>query len=117
MKLLLIFLIVCNGLQLPAEDITPHGTNAPVVYQQRPADSIRFVVFPGKDGRYGYDIYRNNQLFIHQPYIPCMQGNRGFRSPGDAKKIALLVVKKIKAGQMLPSVTMKELQALHLATD
>lgn len=80
-------------------------------------DSLHVIVFTLPDGRYGYDIYQNKRLRIHQPQIPCIQGNRGFASRQDAQKLAGLVIKKIQAGQALPSVTMKELRALRVVTE
>ena len=35
---------------------------------------------------YGYDIYLNGVLFIHQPYLPAVNGNKGFSSEEIAHK-------------------------------
>lgn len=49
---------------------------------------------------------------IHQPAIPGIPGNEGFKTKEAAQKVADLVVNKIKKGEMPPSVTIEELKKL-----
>src|SRR5690606_40657579 len=37
---------------------------------------------------WGYDILRNNQLFVHQPNIPAISGAKGFNSEEQAISVA-----------------------------
>jgi Domain of unknown function (DUF4907) len=75
-------------------------------------DSLTYQIITGINHTYGYDIYKNNQKMIHQPSIPCINGNKGFAKKGDAKKIALLVIEKIRKGEMPPTLTIQEMKNL-----
>jgi hypothetical protein len=63
---------------------------------------------------YGYNIYIFKSLYVHQPNIPAVNGNRGFTSPADAEKTAGLVAYKIKNNIMPPSLTIQELDSLDV---
>jgi PBP1b-binding outer membrane lipoprotein LpoB len=61
---------------------------------------------------FGYDIFIDNKLMVHQPNIPAVAGNRGFASQEEANKIGSFVAHKIKNNIMPPSVTVQELDSL-----
>lgn len=61
---------------------------------------------------WGYDIYMNGSMYVHQPHIPAISGNKGFRSEADAKRTAELVIHKIKNNIIPPSLSVKELDSL-----
>lgn len=63
-------------------------------------------------GGYGYNIYLLKGLYVHQPHIPAVNGNRGFKSAEDAEKIGALTVYKIRNNIMPPSITVSELDSL-----
>ena len=63
---------------------------------------------------WGYDIYMEKRLFIHQPGIPALPGNEGFKTKADAEKVARLVIGKIKKGEMPPSVTLEEMKKIKV---
>jgi hypothetical protein len=54
-------------------------------------------------------------LFIHQPVIPCIAGNKGFKTKADAKKIAVLVIQKIRNKIIPPSVSVTEMKKLGVS--
>lgn len=83
--------------------------------QSFPVDSIQYKIIKGTDNTYGYNISKNGKILIHQPSIPCVQGNKGFSKKKDAEKLALLMITKIRKGIMPPSVTERELQDLGIA--
>ncbi len=60
------------------------------------------------DAGWGYDIYTNDSLFIHQEYMPAAPGHKGFENREDAEKISALVISKMKKSH-LPVVTLAEL--------
>lgn len=72
--------------------------------------TYKIIDAPGKT--YGYDIYNDDKLLIHQSGIPAMPGNKGFATKKDAGKVAVLVIEKLKNGIMPPTVTKEELQKL-----
>ena len=63
---------------------------------------------------FGYDIYRNNALYIHQPNIPAVAGNGGFSTAENAQKAANLVAYKIQNNILPPSISTQELDSLGL---
>lgn len=76
--------------------------------------SITYKLITSNGHGYGYDIVVNNAVFVHQPFIPCVPGNRSFKTKADAKKVALLVIEKIRQGMMPPSVTKADLEKLQI---
>lgn len=67
---------------------------------------------PGVGNTFGYDILRNGKPFIHQPNVPGLPGNEGFKTREGARKVAELVAEKIRNSVMPPSVSVEELQRL-----
>jgi hypothetical protein len=60
---------------------------------------------------WGYDITKNNKSYIHQPYMPVVEGQVPFSSKQSAKKTARLAVKKIR-NHKSPAITREELKAI-----
>jgi len=73
---------------------------------------ITYQLIPGISSTWGYDILVDNKLTIHQPSIPSLPGNEGFKTKESAEKVAKLVIKKMKKGEMPPSIDEKELKKL-----
>lgn len=73
-------------------------------------DTIQNSIYTG----WGYNIYRNKKLFIHQPHIPAISGNKGFVSKTDADKIAQLVISKIHKNIIPPDISLHELDSLKI---
>jgi hypothetical protein len=61
---------------------------------------------------YGYDIYVDKSLKVHQPHIPAVSGNRGFPTEEKAKRAGEFVGNKFRNNIMPPSVNPKELDSL-----
>ena len=79
-------------------------------------DSIRvgayvIKIIPAVHG-FGYDIYVDNKLFIHQTTIPAVAGNNGFATKDEAEKVARKMVEKMKNGESLPSLSAVEVDKL-----
>ena len=66
------------------------------------------------DSGWGYDIYRNNKLYIHQPFIPAFSGNNTFSSEEEARKTAELIIIKIQKNIIPPTVTITELDSMGI---
>jgi len=77
-------------------------------------ERIRYVVIPLANLTWGYDIYVREQIYIHQTTIPAIPGTYGFNSRKAASDIAKIVVRKIKRGEIPPSVTIDELKKLKV---
>jgi hypothetical protein len=75
---------------------------------------ITYKVIDAANNTFGYDIYVDGHLLIHQNTIPGVPGNKGFTTAKQAERIAKLVIKKINAGQLPPTVTREELKKLKV---
>lgn len=63
---------------------------------------------------WGYEIYVGKKIFITQRNIPAIIGTKQFVSEEQAKKVAELVIVKLKQKHALPSVTVHELDSLGI---
>jgi len=76
--------------------------------------TITYKIIKAEGNTYGYDIYTDGKLMIHQPTKPGVAGNRGFSTKANASKVAQLVAEKIKKGIMPPSISVEELKEMNL---
>jgi hypothetical protein len=76
--------------------------------------NCKYTLIPSVNKTWGYDIYLQKRLFIHQPNIPGLPGNDGFKTKTDTKKVARLVIDKIKKSEMPPSVTVEEMKKIKV---
>jgi hypothetical protein len=90
-----------NGTQFPDGDTYKNA-------------NLTYTIIPAANNTWCYDIYMEGRMFIHQPSIPGLPGNEGFKSKADAKKVAMLVIEKIRKGEMPPSVTSEEMKKLKV---
>jgi len=78
----------------------------------KPTEQILYATFQNSDGTWGYDILSAGKVLIHQPNIPAIPGTKGFELETQATQLAQLVVRKINAGIMPPSVSTEEVQGI-----
>ncbi len=76
--------------------------------------NFQYKIIPAPHNTWGYDILRNNQIYIHQPNRPGLPGVEGFSTKRDAIKVAKLVLAKINKGEMPPTISPGELKALKI---
>lgn len=65
----------------------------------------------GPEG-YGFDIYQDGKMMIHQNSIPAIQGNKAFATEEDAKAVGALMLYKVSNGIMPPTVSVEDLDSL-----
>lgn len=63
-------------------------------------------------GGFGYNIIIDGKMYVHQPHVPAVAGNKGFTSSEAANRAANLVAYKIKNNIMPPSITEPELDSV-----
>ena len=66
---------------------------------------LTYKVIDAPKHTYGYDVFADGRLMIHQSTAPALPGNEGFKTKEDAAKVALLVIEKIKKGEMPPTIS------------
>ena len=121
-KFLLIILILgsCSQENQNKKDSTTQESNSvekgkdntPKVQESKPLSNIEVKTFPALENTFGYEIWIDGQKTVVQSTIPSVPGNKGFATEEKARKVADLVVSKIKNNQMPPSITPKELDSL-----
>ncbi len=79
-------------------------------------DTIRYKVYRVDSG-WGFDILINSKVFIHQPFIPGVQGRFVFLTSNDARKTAVLMIQKMLKQRGLPGVSYRELDSLGVLYD
>jgi hypothetical protein len=98
-----------NQVQLPEQKQQKSDFPSGDTFKQ---SKITYKLIPEINNTWGYDILVNNHLKIHQPSIPGQPGNEGFKTKEGAEKVAKLVIKKMKKGEMPPSIDEKEMKRL-----
>lgn len=63
---------------------------------------------------WGYDIYVDGNLTIHQPFLPGISGNHPFSSEEKAKKTGDLAIVKMQKFGGLPAITPEDLDSLNI---
>ena len=99
--------VITETTVVPTETIIPQ---APATYKFASylCDSSNYFL------GFGYNIILDNHIFIHQPSIPSIQGNKGFATKEQAERVAQFVIYKLTHNIMPPSVTTKELDSLGI---
>jgi hypothetical protein len=116
MKKLLLYFAIAISLTLNAQT---SNVQSPEVSKSRCGETYKntgysYTIIPSVNNTWGYDIYLQKRLFIHQPNVPGLPGNEGFRTKTDTKKVARLVIGKLKKGEMPPSVTIEEMKKIKV---
>lgn len=108
----------CCGLGCKQEaEIKEAEINDVAGRQSHIIGSVTARILPSAAGGYGYEIYINNMISIRQPFMPAVTGYRGFPDSTKAAKVAALVMAKIDANKLPPSVSRKELDSLEIYQD
>lgn len=116
MKPLLLLFAITISLTLNSQTNTvpsPGISKTPAGETTKKA-SYTYTIIPSENKTWGYDIYMEKRLFIHQPGKPGLPGNEGFITKANAEKVARLVIGKLKKGEMPPSVTIEEMKKLKV---
>ena len=104
-------ILVANASFAQQAKNTPQATFPDAAQFQQ--STITYKIIKAEGNTYGYDIYTDGQLMIHQPMKPSIAGNRGFDTKEAASKMAALVISKIKKGEMPPTVSKGEIELIE----
>ena len=107
--LVVIFTTVCmHAQQQPKQENTAAQASTSI------NTKLSYEIIDAPNHTYGYDVFADGKLLIHQTSIPALPGNEGCKTKADASKVAQLVINKINKGQMPPTVTIEEMQKLKV---
>lgn len=82
------------------------------IVAQSKAKKLEYKIIRLSTKGFGYDIYQDGKIIVHQSSMPAVEGNRGFTTRQKAAKVAKLVIIKIKRGEMPPAVTKEEMKKI-----
>jgi len=99
-----------SQVQLQSEQ--QQNASFPAAYAYKHS-AVTYKLIPGINGTWGYDILVDKKMKIHQPSVPGLPGNDGFKTKDGAEKTAKLVIDKMKKGEMPPTITVEELKQLN----
>ena len=114
MKKIIFLLMTFCGAGLFANAQGPDAPSTTSTGEVIKTVAITYTVINSANHTWGYDIYSNNKLTIHQPSRPGMPGNEGFKTKESASKVAELMVSKMKKGEMPPTVTKEEMEKMNV---
>ncbi len=104
-----------QALSPAAADTSGAPTQATFPAASEHADAaLTSTIIDAPNATFGYDIFSNGKLFLHQTNLPGQPGNDGCKTKADAEKLAAFVIGKIKKGEMPPTVTTDELKKLEV---
>jgi hypothetical protein len=105
-------MLLAQTLSAPAQ---PDGNSAKFPAASAYANTkLTYKVIDAPKHTYGYDVFADGRLMIHQPSAPALPGNEGLKTKADATKVALLVIEKIKKGEMPPTISIDEMKKLNV---
>jgi hypothetical protein len=84
--------------------------NNPIIEEVSETFSVKATFSP--EFGWGYQILNNGELYINQPHIPSVQGNKGFETKDKAIKTAEYILNKLKNNIFPPTVSPQELDSL-----
>jgi len=102
-------LVLCCLLSRALQAQTQGAHAAPV---HKATASYTYKLTDAAKSTFGYDIYQNGRLVIHQPSVPALPGQQGFKTKAGAASVAQLVIKKMQKGEMPPTVSLAEMKKL-----
>jgi hypothetical protein len=120
-----LWLCISAGAQTTAKNKTathlPQKPNAKELAKIKAANKkqaaktqFQYFIIRADSTTYGYSIYADGNLYIYQPTVPAIGGNKGFTDTASAGKCAQLVIQKIKQGEIPPSLAVEELKQNNL---
>jgi len=101
--------------QAPFAPTQPHSSAAKFpAASAYTSTKLTYEIIDAPKQTYGYDVFADGRLMIHQTSAPALPGNEGFKTSEDATKVALLVIDKIRKGEMPPTISIDEMKKLNV---
>lgn len=76
--------------------------------------NFSYKLIPSGENTFGYDVFANNVLILHQQQMPGKAEGIGFSSKEDASKVAQRVILKLEHPITQPVVSTTEFQLLGI---
>ncbi len=120
LKLAALILFCCMSItmlfaQAPSAPAQPDSSAAKFPAASAYANTkLTYKIIDAPKHTYCYDVFADGRLMIHQTSAPALPSNEGFKTKEDATKVALLVIDKIKKGEMPPTISIDEMKKLKV---
>ncbi len=109
------FLIACSP-EKKTEAVTEFQVAPTETLSNQPASEYKFSTILSDSTNpslgFGYNIIIDGHIYIHQPSVPSVAGNKGFTSKEKAETTANFVIYKLTHHIMPPSLSPMELDSL-----
>ncbi len=120
-----LFFLILMGAFITAYSQQPLSASPPFVpvskatpvqfsKSQNANTGLTYIIIDAPDHTFGYNIYMERKLVIHQTAIPGVAGNNGFKTKKNAATIARLVIEKLHSGKIPPAVSISEMKKLNV---
>ena len=100
--------------QAPSASAQPDSSATKLPASAYANTKLTYKIIDAPKHTYGYDVFADGRLMIHQTSAPGLPGNEGFKTKADASKVAALVIGKIRKGEMPPTVSINEMKTLNV---
>jgi hypothetical protein len=112
--IVLLMLFIFTGLRGTSIFADDAAGKKEVKQQKNPYASAELTIriMPATNNTFGYSILLSGKPLVHQPNIPGLAGNEGFKTREKAQTVAEFVVKKIRQNEMPPTVTIEDLNKM-----
>ena len=111
---MIVLLLICFSITTSLFAQSVPTNNQDKFPQAKASAKLSYKIINTDSGTFGYDVYIDNRLVIHQNTIPALPGNKGFATKVNAEKVARLVISKIVAGETPPIIRIEELKTLNV---
>jgi len=111
----LIFLIITSLIIITSfaqNNKTENNANTFPKRSDRLHTKLTYKITKVVNNTYGYNIFSNGKLLIHQTTIPGIPGMEGFKKKSAAEKVAKLIISKIAKGEIPPTITIEEMKKI-----
>ncbi len=100
---------VGSHIETTASDTNTDNVDSSAVLE---SSSYTFEVFETPALGWGYKIFDDGTVFINQPHIPAIPGNKGFSTKKKAEITAQFAILKMEQGFVPPTISPEELDSL-----
>lgn len=115
----ILYMCIMGYAQNPRPILQKADTLTREIVKQKAANKERaakiqfqYFVIKAANQTFGYNVYADGHLYLHQPIIPGVAGNNGFADTATAGRVARLVIRKLRMGEMPPTITQEELKQM-----
>lgn len=105
------FFIFCQTVNAQTNSLSRQPSNQSIP-SGLSKGNITYGFLPSLHQTWGFQILVNQKPLIKQLSIPAVPGNLGIRDTTAAGKVARLMIRKMKQGEMPPTVTIPEMKKI-----